>query len=51
MKQANVFYKSHLAGVLTENDSGYMNCWQRGWIGLCRGRKVMMKNKLLLTFI
>lgn len=23
MKQANVFYKSHLAGVLTENDSGY----------------------------
>lgn len=23
MKQANIFYKDHLAGVLTENDAGY----------------------------
>lgn len=27
MKRANVFYKSHLAGVLTENDSGYEFCY------------------------
>lgn len=23
MRQANIFYKDHLAGILTENDSGY----------------------------
>lgn len=27
MKQANVYYKSQLAGVLTENDEGYEFCY------------------------
>jgi HipA N-terminal domain len=27
MKQANVYYKSQIAGVLTENDEGYEFCY------------------------
>ncbi|MDE6451458.1 MAG: HipA N-terminal domain-containing protein [Odoribacter sp.] len=27
MKQANIFYKDLLAGILTENDSGYEFCY------------------------
>lgn len=27
MRQANIYYKNQLAGVLTENDSGYEFCY------------------------
>ena len=27
MRQAHIFYKDHLAGILTENDAGYEFCY------------------------
>lgn len=42
MKQANVFYKDKLAGVLTENDSGYEFRYLPDYLSLDSAKAVSM---------
>lgn len=42
MKQANVFYKDKIAGVLTENDSGYEFRYLPGYLSLDSAKAVSL---------
>lgn len=42
MRQANIFYKDHLAGVLTENDAGYEFHYLPKYLSLGTARAVSL---------
>ena len=42
MRQAHIFYKDLLAGILTENDAGYEFCYLPGYLPLEKAKAVSM---------
>ena len=44
MKQAHIFYKDQLAGILTENDAGYEFCYLPEYLSLEKAKARMKAN-------
>ena len=44
MRQAHIFYKDQLAGILTENDAGYEFCYLPEYLSLEEAKAVSMKD-------
>ncbi len=42
MRQAHIFYKDQLAGILTENDAGYEFCYLPEYLSLEKAKAVSM---------
>lgn len=42
MRQAHIFYKDQLAGILTENDAGYEFCYLPEYLSLERAKAVSL---------
>ena len=42
MRQAHIFYKDQLAGILTENDAGYEFCYLPEYLSLETAKSVSL---------
>lgn len=40
MRQADIFYKDQLAGILTENDEGYEFCYLPDYLSLVTAKAI-----------
>ena len=52
MRQAHIFYKDQLAGILTENDAGYEFCYLPEYLslGIVLGNANIKNKKTLVPF-